>query len=148
MSYNDLRKGRVSESGREYFVTIVTRNRVAWFEDFRRARTLIEQMSHAERTQQITWLAWVVMPDHLHGLIRLHHGDLSGTIKGFKARSARRINRSLGRTGAFWQPSFFDRALRADEDRRAVARYIVANPLRAGLVTWIGDYPHWDSVWL
>jgi hypothetical protein len=30
----------------------------------------------------------------------------------------------------------------------AVARYIVANPLRAGLCRHLGDYPLWDSVWL
>ncbi|MFV3290267.1 transposase, partial [Pseudomonas sp. NY11955] len=29
-----------------------------------------------------------------------------------------------------------------------VARYIVANPIRAGLVSRVGDYPHWDAVWL
>ena len=31
---------------------------------------------------------------------------------------------------------------------RAAARYIVANPLRAGLVKQIGDYPLWDAIWL
>ena len=41
-----------------------------------------------------------------------------------------------------------DRALRRDEDLLAVARYIVANPLRAGLVRRVGDYPLWDAVWL
>jgi len=29
-----------------------------------------------------------------------------------------------------------------------VARYIVANPLRAGLVESVRDYPHWDAIWL
>jgi len=29
-----------------------------------------------------------------------------------------------------------------------MARYIVANPLRAGLVERIGDYPLWDATWL
>ncbi|MGH8412134.1 MAG: REP-associated tyrosine transposase, partial [Pseudomonas sp.] len=38
--------------------------------------------------------------------------------------------------------------IRRDEDLPAVARYIVANPLRAGLVEKIGDYPLWDAVWL
>jgi hypothetical protein len=38
--------------------------------------------------------------------------------------------------------------LRRQDDVRAVARYIVANPLRAGLVRDIGDYSHWDAVWL
>jgi putative transposase len=47
-----------------------------------------------------------------------------------------------------WQPGYFDRALRKEDDRLAVARYLVANPLRAGIVQRIGDYPHWDSVWL
>jgi hypothetical protein len=38
--------------------------------------------------------------------------------------------------------------LRADEDLRVVARYIVANPLRAHLVKRIADYPFWNAVWL
>jgi hypothetical protein len=28
-----------------------------------------------------------------------------------------------------------------------MVRYIVGNPLRAGLVTGLGDYPHWDTQW-
>ena len=36
----------------------------------------------------------------------------------------------------------------SDEDLVAVARYIVANPVRAGLVKNVRDYPHWDAVWL
>ena len=47
-----------------------------------------------------------------------------------------------------WQPGYFDRALRAEEDVREVARYIVANPLRASLCQYIGDYPLWDAGWL
>jgi hypothetical protein len=29
-----------------------------------------------------------------------------------------------------------------------MARYVVANPLRAGLVKRLGDYPLWDAIWL
>lgn len=47
-----------------------------------------------------------------------------------------------------WQRGFHDRALRQEEDLIATARYVVANPLRAGLVDRIGDYPWWDAVWL
>ena len=36
----------------------------------------------------------------------------------------------------------------AEPDELATARYVVANPLRAGLVTSIGDYPFWDAAWL
>jgi len=31
---------------------------------------------------------------------------------------------------------------------RRVARYVVANPMRAGLVKQIGDYPLWDAIWV
>jgi plasmid stabilization system protein ParE len=39
-------------------------------------------------------------------------------------------------------------AQRAEEDLIKIARYIVANPLRARLVEHIGDYPLWDAAWL
>ena len=93
--------------------------------------------------------AWVVMPDHVHWLFQLGDQlDLSSTIKLFKARSAHRVNRFLHRQGSLWQKAFYDHALRQDEDMRDIARYIVSNPLRAGLVEHIGDYPLWDAVWL
>ena len=90
------------------------------------------------------------MPDHVHWLFQLgmDDQDLSTLIKGFKARSARRVNEKLGQQGALWQRAFHDHALRADEDVKAIARYIVANPLRAGLAKNIGDYPLWDAAWL
>jgi hypothetical protein len=31
---------------------------------------------------------------------------------------------------------------------RHLARYIIANPIRAGLVERAGDYPLWDACWL
>ena len=50
--------------------------------------------------------------------------------------------------GAIWQDNYHDQAVRAEEDLRKMARYIVANPLRANLVEHIGDYSLWDAVWL
>jgi REP element-mobilizing transposase RayT len=145
MSYNDLRKGRWAEPGREYLVTAVVEGRIALFADLGAARACIRALAESDGH----WLAWVLMPDHFHGLLSLNgDADLSGTVGRFKGLSARAVNRLLDRRGPLWQPGFHDRALRRDEDRVAVARYIVANPLRAGLVSRLADYPHWDSVWL
>ncbi len=47
-----------------------------------------------------------------------------------------------------WQKGFHDHAIREEEDLRAVARYVVANPVRAGLVQSVRDYPHWDARWV
>lgn len=94
-------------------------------------------------------LAWVVMPDHVHWLFQLGEtGTLSLVAKSFKARSAQRVNRYLDRQGALWQKAFYDHAVRKEEDIQGIARYIVANPLRAGLAENIGDYPLWDAIWL
>ena len=148
MSYNDLRKGRISAIGQDYFITCVVGDRKPVFVDFNLCRSLVKEMMHLEAGGMLTWLAWVIMPDHLHGLVTLENGSLSQSIKLLKGRTARKINAILGTGSPLWQPGFYDRALRKEEDRVALARYIVANPLRAGLVGNIGDYPHWDSVWL
>ncbi len=149
MPYNDLRRGRWSEPGREYLVTTVALHRRPAFADLYCARIVIREMARLESEGVCAWLAWTLMPDHLHGLVRLE-GDtgLSTVMRRLKARSARRIQRHLGVRGGTWQPGFHDRALRKEDQRLDVARYIVANPLRAGLVARIGDYPHWDCVWL
>jgi putative transposase len=149
VSYNELRKGRYSEPGREYLITVVTHGRCRHFVHLMAARALITEMRALEHEGALHWLAWVVMPDHLHALLSLGEmTDLSNAMNTFKGRSARSINRLLKCEGSFWQAGFHDHALRREEDRIQIARYIIANPLRAGLVKHVGDYPHWDSVWL
>jgi putative transposase len=113
------------------------------------ARVVISEMRRLHEAEVLHSLAWVVMPDHVHWLFQL--GDLvtlSTAMKAFKARSAQRLNEKLVRSGPIWQKAYYDHALRGDEDMQGIARYIVGNPLRAGLVDRIGDYPHWDAVWL
>lgn len=149
MTYNALRKGRYSEPGREYVITTVVQGRLPVFRDLPPARACIRQLPCSENETDGHWLAWVLMPDHFHGLLQLGpNRSLSSIVRGFKGASARAVNQILGRRGTLWQPGFYDRALRRDEDRISAARYIVANPLRAKLVARLGDYPHWDSVWL
>jgi REP element-mobilizing transposase RayT len=96
-----------------------------------------------------TMLAWVLMPDHVHWLVQLGTRDsLSKVVNRLKSSSARQGNLSIGTEGPLWQKAFHDHALRADEDLRQVARYVVFNPVRAGLVKRIMDYSFWDAVWV
>lgn len=150
MSYDDLRKGRYSEQQHAYFVTTVLAERERrYFADFSCARCVVAEMRALHDDEAVSSLAWVIMPDHVHWLFQLGvQMDLSAVMKRFKAYSARRVNGHLNRQGALWQKAFYDHALRKDEDVRDVARYVVANPLRAGLVENIGDYPLWDAIWL
>ena len=88
------------------------------------------------------------MPDHLHWLIRLGDGTLDELMRRIKARSSLAINRHNGRNGRLWQDGYHDHALRHEDGLQELARYVVANPLRAGLVERLGDYSHWDAIWL
>ena len=150
MPYVDLIKGRYSENGRGYFITTVLAERERrYFEDFYCARLVVNEMRVLHESGAVNSLAWVVMPDHVHWLFQLGETEsLSSVAKRFKARSAQRVNRYLDRQGALWQKAFYDHAVRKEEDIQGIARYIVANPLRAGLVENIGDYPLWDAIWL
>lgn len=143
-----LRKGRFSEIDRPYLVTAVTKNRNPVFNDFHIARVLVNELRLVNHTNDIKSLAWVIMPDHLHWLFVLKSTSLTCVIKQVKARSAQVINRKSNLSAPVWQRGFHDHAIREDEDIKAVARYIIANPLRARLVDNIGDYSHWDACWL
>jgi REP element-mobilizing transposase RayT len=88
------------------------------------------------------------MPDHFHWLVELREGSLSEVVQRVKSKTAIAVNKATGRHGRLWQWGFHDKAVRYEEDLLKFARYIVANPLRAGLVKRVGDYPLWDAVWL
>jgi len=142
MSFNELRKGRVSQIGRPYHITLVTQNRAPLFGDLQTGRKLVRQLMRLQQEGLAETLCFVLMPDHLHWLMELHEGTLPKTIKLLKGRTAHDIGQPV------WQTNYHDHAIRQNEDLRKVARYIVANPLRAGLVEQIGDYSLWDAMWL
>jgi REP element-mobilizing transposase RayT len=86
--------------------------------------------------------------DHWHGLLQPHDGaSLSAIMQRAKANASREIARAFAIAAPVWQPGFHDRALRSDEDFGDAARYLVANPIRAGLVSSLADYPFWDARW-
>jgi putative transposase len=147
--YRALRRGRVSEPGRVYFVTTACDHRKPWFADWNVAHAVCALHAAPGAFLDAEPLAWVLMPDHWHALLSLNDGaPLSTVLQHFKARSARAANGVLGRSGAIWQRGFHERALRQDDDLRAAARYLIANPVRANLVHRVGDYPYWNCIWL
>ncbi|MFV2031621.1 MAG: transposase [Gammaproteobacteria bacterium] len=159
VSYDELRKGRHSQRHQVYCVTTVTHDRHPLFADITAVRLLVHELRRLHENGDVSSLAWVIMPDHLLWLFQLNGSNdycgrmnstlpLSEVVKTLKARSALTINRYRCHSGSLWQRAYYDRAARKDEDIRHIARYIIANPLRAGLVENIGDYPHWDCIWI
>ncbi|ROH93218.1 transposase [Stagnimonas aquatica] len=144
-----LRRGRHSQAGQVYLLTAVTLQRQPWFRDDAAARAAARSFGSQASLGDARLLAWVLMPDHAHWLLELGERDaLAQVVRRIKSFSARSANAALQRLGPVWSEAYHDHALRREEDLRAVARYIVMNPLRAGLVQRLGDYPYWNAIWL
>jgi len=144
-----LRRGRISLPGQVHHVIVSARERQPWFSDFHVACEAVRAFRQPAALADATLLAWVLMPDHAHWLVEPGaRVPLEMVVSRMKAATGVQVNKVLARSGPLWAPAFHDRALREEDDLRSVARYIVAHPLRAGLVEHIGDYPFWDCVWV
>ena len=145
---HSLRKGRFSGIGHAYMITTTVHERSPVFSDWRLGRLLVTELRQAQTLGLADSLAWVVMPDHLHWLLVLRDGSLAQLVQRVKSCSAIAVNKARGSAGQLWQAGFHDTGVRREQDLKRLARYIIANPLRAGLVERVGDYPLWDAVWL
>ena len=143
------RLARRSVAGETYFLTLPTLYRRPVFRDDDAARAVCR--IHAARWpwRDSSVSAWVLMPDHWHALVTLGERDTLSTLVGrFKAITSRAVEDHHRVNGWLWGRGFSDRRLPAGEELRRAARYLVANPLRAGLVQRLGDYPYWNAAWL
>lgn len=117
-------------------VTFCCKDRQRVFEDGRKAR-LAEQAMMMQREDGLYWLyVYCVMPDHIHIYLRTRGvRHLSRIV----ARLKFDIMRLVGRLQ--WQRGYFEKIIRGCVAPSEVARYILLNPVRAGLVTRAEDYP-------
>ena len=85
-------------------------------------------------------LAYVVMPDHVHVLVRPFEGYLlHELVHSWKSHTANRLQRIGGRKGRIWQEDYFDRIMRDEPEFIEKAQYIINNPLKIELQT--EEYP-------
>lgn len=144
-----LRQGRYSAAHQMYLVTTNVAGRQPLFANFQAARTVIREMGRLHAEMRVDSMAFVIMPDHLHWLFALQPGNqLSNVMQLLKGCVSRELGRQGLAHGAIWQSGFHDHALRKEENIQDVARYIIANPVRAGLIKSVREYPHWDAAWL
>ena len=87
--------------------------------------------------------AWVLMPNHMHMIIRQMEDQPLGTIvKSFKTYTARDINKTRSRTGQVWQFDYFDRLIRSERQLSAAVDYLHYNPVKAGLVSQMKEWEY------
>ena len=74
-------------------------------------------------------LAYVIMPNHVHLLLRLADGvSINSVMQSIKGYSARIINRTTGHTGSVWMSEYFDKIIRGERHLSATIDYILRNP--------------------
>ena len=128
-----------------YSLTICTRNRQPVFLE---TPIIASTLWHFRRTgieEPFDMIAYCFMTDHVHLLIEgtSATSDFKRYVKLGKQRSGAAFAALKHRP--LWQEGYFDRVLRADDDVKPLARYILNNPVRARLVESPGDYPHIGS---
>jgi len=139
--------GRHSSVGFFYLLTTVVDGRAPVFANDATAAVAISEFHRLDQEGFTRSVAYVVMPDHIHWLVELRAGTLKNVMKRFKSRTAQQANRLLGRTGRLWQACYHDHAIRSDESLFRHAMYVMGNPIRAGLTTQLGEYPHAWCEW-
>ncbi len=94
--------------------------------------------------------AWVIMPNHVHALLRPEFGNtVSDILHSWKSYSSNQANKLRGRKGDFWQEDYFDRYIRTPEHYYRAIDYIEHNPVKAGLsptkCDWEFSSAHWRT---
>ncbi len=137
-----------------YFVTICTHRRVCLLGrivdgamDLSTRGTIAESCWRLlpEHYPSVELDAFVIMPNHVHGILFLTDGRLADqpgqalpkrhglpeVVRAFKTFSARRINALCGEHGTpVWQRGFYEHIVRNEISLQEVRSYIAANPMR------------------
>jgi putative transposase len=140
-----------------YFVTICTAGQTCLLGRIEKGRMQENALGQMVRTH---WIdipkefpsveldAFVVMPNHVHGMIHLHRrvaaneeqrtsaefgkpqtGSIGWLVRAFKARVTRQARQALQRPGlTIWQRNYFERVVRTGKEYEDVYRYIYDNP--------------------
>ena len=137
-----LRSFDYADPDATYFVTICTQDREPIFCDAQYAQVVIDCLQWLRVNRGVAIYAQCLMPDHLHLFIRTGR-QLGGSIRALKTYTTRQLQ-ALGRPGKLWQDDYHDHIMRRHEDAAGVARYILQNPVRAGLVEAADEYPWSD----
>jgi REP element-mobilizing transposase RayT len=138
--HSALRRGRNSETSANYFLTVCTANQQTGLIGPEISKVIWSEITFLEIDQSWQMRCAVLMPDHLHVLIRLGERlSLGQTIQRLKAKTS-----SALRTASLnWERGFFDRKLRPDEPLLPVFLYVYLNPYRANLCKPSESWPEY-----
>lgn len=129
-----------------YSLTFCTDRRRPLFSDAAVVDLVMQQLLRSATEQKFSVIAYCFMPDHLHLLIEgtSDDSDARRFMKAFKQYSG--YYYAQKHRDVLWQRYGFEHVLRDEEVTVVVARYILGNPVRAGLANTVEEYPFVGSL--
>jgi putative transposase len=128
-----------------YFLTFCTDQRTNVFIDPEAVHLVQMQFVQAARERLFEITAYCFMPDHVHLVVHglADNSDCKAFIKSAKQYSGFYFKKS--RQKRLWQRYGFERVIRDDRELAFAIGYIVANPVRAGLMEHPSNYAYLGS---
>lgn len=108
-------------------------------------RAFVSLLGAAKQRIPTRVFAFCLMPNHFHMVAQSVAGGMSAFIHWLLTTHVRRYHVHYGTTGHVWQGRFKSFEISQDEHFLTVVRYVVSNPVRAGLVSHPSDW-RWSSL--
>src|SRR5262245_50378740 len=125
-----------------YSLCFVTRVRRCVFDSSALASAAVDHIQKTCELEMFVVLAYCVMPDHVHLVLEglTDRSDLRRCVKLMKQRVGY-VARKEFRVLHLWQKGYYDHILRSRHAVEDAVRYVLENPVRAGLARGTGEYP-------
>jgi putative transposase len=117
-----------------------------------RADALRAAVTHVRARHPFDIHAFVVLPDHLHAVLRLPDSDADFATRWRLIKAAfsreippgeqRRESRIARGERAIWQRRYWEHLIRDEAELSVYTDYCHINPLKHGLVERVRDWPH------
>jgi putative transposase len=144
--------------GGTYFFTIVTHERRPILTTDLGRACLRRVLSDEKKKRQFELVASVLLPDHLHAVWTLPHGDSDFSMRWSRIKSnftriylqeggvdgISNVSRQRHFERAIWQRRFWEHTCRDPDDLKRCVDYCHGNPVKHGLVSNVIEYP-WSS---
>jgi len=131
---------RIEFPGALYHVTARGNRRDAIFDDDADRRLLLTVLGNVVESFNWRCLAYCLMTNHYHLIVQTPDGNLGKGMRQLGGVYTQKINRRHGRSGHVFQGRYGAILVDADVHLLELTRYVVLNPVRAGLV---GEAKEW-----
>ena len=138
------RSARKKSESNIYHVMLRGINRQSIFEDDEDRFRFMTVLSRCRETSGFRLHAFVLMSNHIHLLIEPSDEPMELIFKRIGTSYAVWFNRKYSRAGHLFQDRFRSETVETDEYYKTVLRYILQNPIKAGIVSCLEEY-RWSS---